>query len=130
MSNLTRRVLRSSDVNIFLIGPVTVNISGAKLPSKGQVLKVLFYNMRVIPIKDAKESARLTIREVAIFWEKAKIPMRQEHRCVDVLMHLYKKWDSLHKNCNRSLKSKQLGRRPSWTSLTTYSTLLTAMPCS
>lgn len=100
MAEPSRRVLRSSDIDIFLIGSIAINITGAKLPSREQVLKVFFYNNRVVNM-NPRDSARLAVREAAIFWEKAKIPMKQEHRCVDTLMDLYKRWENIRKSCNR-----------------------------
>lgn len=50
---------------------------------------------------NARESARLAVREATMFWEKARIPTKQEHRCVDDLMNLYKKWRTLQKTSSR-----------------------------
>lgn len=46
--------------NIAMIGHVSNQVAGAKLPSNRQVLKVFFYNMRFVNLS-AKESAALTI---------------------------------------------------------------------
>jgi len=47
------------------------------------MLSVLFFNMRKVNL-NLRDSAKLVIREVIIFWEKARIPVREEY-------HLLKK---------------------------------------
>lgn len=61
-----------------------------------QVLQVLFYNMRFVNLI-AKLSAKLTIDGVQIFWHQARIPIREEHKCVDKLLKLYEKWKTIQK---------------------------------
>ena len=57
---------------IFMIDHDESQITGAKLPSSGQVLRVLFYNMRKVNLPLCP-SVNLVIKEVEIFWEKARI---------------------------------------------------------
>lgn len=88
---------------VYLIGHMSHQITGSKLPSNCQVLRCLFYNMRHVKL-NIREAARLTIQEVVIFWEKAKIPTRQLYNCVIKLEKLYEEWRKLQRNANR-LKS-------------------------
>lgn len=81
---------------IVLIGYQKHQIIGAKLPSKGDCLKVLFYNMRTTKLS-AKDSADLVIRECAIFWEKARIPVQELHKSAKKLLSLYEEWTNLKK---------------------------------
>ena len=60
---------------VYLIGHMSHQITGSKLKSNCQVLRSLFYNIRQVKL-NTREAARLTIQEVVIFWEKAKIPTR------------------------------------------------------
>lgn len=62
----------SFEETVFLIGDVDVQITGNKLPTKLQVLKVLFFHLRCLN----RESSSLNevIKEVLIFWSKAGIP--------------------------------------------------------
>lgn len=48
-----------------------------------------------------RESARLTIREVAIFWAKAQIPVRVESHSVEKLEKLFNEWKNLHKSSKK-----------------------------
>lgn len=85
-----------SDNQIYLIGTINSSILGSKLPSNKQVLSVFFYNLRLLKLK-ARESASLTIREASVFWEKARIPIRQNQNCIQKLLQMYKKWQNLQK---------------------------------
>lgn len=101
-------VLRK-DLNIPLVGNITTQIVGAKLPSNRQVLSVYFYNIRVVNMS-IKESAALVIKEVSIFWQKARIPTKRTDHCVEKLIKLHDEWKSLQKNFTRT-GSKDRERR-------------------
>lgn len=74
----TRSVLDATR-NVVFVGRVEHQIVGAKLPSLRQVLKLLFFHTRVGGLT-IRESARLVVREISLFWEKARIPIRYEAR--------------------------------------------------
>ena len=61
---------------LFLIDYGESQITGAKLQFNGQVLRVLFYNMRKVNLL-LRPSVNLVIKEVEIFWEKAHIPTKK-----------------------------------------------------
>lgn len=82
--------------NVALVGQVSHQIVGAKLPSNRQVLEVIFYNMRYVKLS-AKESARLAIDAVSIFWQQARIPMRESHKCSSKLLKMHEEWNYLKK---------------------------------
>lgn len=54
-----------------------------------------------------KESAALVIREVSIFWQKARIPTRRKDHCVDKLLKLYDEWKGLQKNLTRTARKEK-----------------------
>lgn len=93
--------LRSARKNIFLVGDINHQITGAKLPSNRQVLAVLFFNIREVQLT-VSESANLVVRECIIFWEKARIPTRAIPNCVKKLVHIYQVWRELQKNCKKT----------------------------
>lgn len=101
MSNVPKHTLRSES-NIFLVGNMSVNIMGAKLPSIGQMLKVLFYNTRFVKL-NIRDSAKLAVEEAMIFWRKARIPTRRIDHCVAKLEKIHKEWHTLL--CNRGKTS-------------------------
>lgn len=86
--------------NVYLIGDVDTQIYGNKLPSKEQVLKVLFNNIREAKL-NVRESAKLIINEVKTFWERARLPIQAEDRCIDKVVGLYQKWSNLQKNAGK-----------------------------
>lgn len=94
--------LRSRDTtsNIYLLGPIDINIRGAKLPSIGQALRVFFYALHIMQL-DSRESARLVVREVMLFWDKARIPTRKECHCIDQLIDIYNNWSAIRKSKSR-----------------------------
>lgn len=69
-----------SDCDVYLVVPFTQRIMGSKLPSKRQVLQVLFYNIRAGGL-NLKDAARLALDEVDIFWRKVRIPTQKSDRC-------------------------------------------------
>lgn len=78
-------------------------IIGAKLPSKRQALQVFFFDMRSRAGKpDSTVSARLVVKEIFVFWDKARIPTRHEPDCVAKLLKLYNVWQNLRKHANRT----------------------------
>ena len=93
--------LRSSKKSVFLIGDVKHQITGSKLPSNGQVLAVLFYNIREVNLT-VNESAILTIRECTIYWDKARIPTKSIPNSVKKLVNLYQVWRNLQKNAQKT----------------------------
>ena len=88
---------------IFLIGHFKHQITGSKLPSKGDCLRVLFYNMRALKMT-LDDSAALVVEECIVFWKKAKIPVQELHKCRSKLKILYDSWKILVKDKNKSSK--------------------------
>lgn len=108
-SVITRKSIENLQ-HIDLIGKTSHQITGAKLPSNRQVLQVMFYNIRFVDRgkqKDAKKSARLAIDAAKIFWQQARIPMRENNRCLDVLMKLYNDWKNIRKTAPHKRSSNQ-----------------------
>lgn len=91
------RILREK---IYLVGNFSTSLGGNKLPSNREVLKVLFFNLRVVKL-DVRKSAKLVIEELSVFWEKARIPTRAKQHCIIKLEKLYSAWSSLQKNSKR-----------------------------
>lgn len=89
------------DFYVSIVGYISNQIVGAKLPSNQQVLSVFFYNVRVVNLT-TKESAALVIQEVSIFWQKARIPTKRTDHCIDKLLKLYDEWKGLQKNLTRT----------------------------
>lgn len=93
-------VLRTHD-EVYLVGNVNNQIVGSKLPSIKQVLSVLFYNLRHVKL-NLRESARLVFKEIVLFWQKARIPVRDEQHCILKLEKLYQNLRELQKSAKRA----------------------------
>lgn len=91
---------------IYLLGHHSHNITGSKLPSNKQVLSVLFFNLRVVKLT-LRESARLVLQEVIIFWEKARIPTQEMKNCIPKLETMYQEWRQLQKHAGRSSEAQK-----------------------
>ena len=85
-----------SKKSFYLIDHIESQIVGAKLPSNGQVLSVLFYNMQIVNLH-FRESAHLVVKEVEVFLEKARIPTRKNQHCIEKLETLYNEYKLLKK---------------------------------
>lgn len=96
----SRKLRSDAQIDIKYVGPVSFAITGSKLPSKRQVLQVMFYHMRFFNL-NSKSSARATIHEVLVFWEKAGIPTPKESRCIEKLEKVYESWKALKKTVQR-----------------------------
>lgn len=86
---------------IDFIGYCSHDITGSKLPSNRQVLRVLFFNLRVVKL-NLRESARLALQEVKIFWEKARIPTQEIKNSIKKAEALYNELRTLQKHANRT----------------------------
>lgn len=91
----TRRVTDNVE-KLDLIGRISHQITGAKLPSNRQLLQVLFYNIRFVD-RQLRGSAKLTISAALIYWQQARIPTRDLFRCVEKLEKLYKTYRNILK---------------------------------
>lgn len=86
-----------SNTELYILGHTDHQIVGFKLPSNRQVLSVFLYNLREVKLKQ-KESARLVIEEVFIFWEKARIPTSAKWYCVKKVEKMYENYKNLLKS--------------------------------
>lgn len=86
---------------LYLIGFSKHQLTGCKLPSKGDCLKVFFYNLKTTKLS-VKDSARLVIKECSVFWEKARIPFQDAHKAANKLIGLYNEWRNLVRSKSRN----------------------------
>lgn len=100
-----KRKLRN-DSELFLVGHCEFNIVGSKLPSKRDALQVLYYNIREVGLP-LRESAKLVIKEILLFWKKARIPTRYERDCVKQLEQLYHQLRNLQKSVKKQSDAVQ-----------------------
>lgn len=92
-------VLRKHD-EIYLVENVNNQIVGSKLPSAFQAFSVLFYSLRHVKL-NLRQRAILAYKEIVLFWQKARIPVRDEQHCILKLDKLYQKLQNLQKLTKR-----------------------------
>lgn len=99
-SQLFKMFSTRSQSRIYLIGEPCTQILGAKLPSKMQALSLLFgiYSDRRLELRAC---AAIVVNEVCNFWDKAYIPTQRKDKCIDKLLSLHTKWQTLFKHKNR-----------------------------
>ncbi|KAG0720272.1 hypothetical protein GWK47_048864 [Chionoecetes opilio] len=91
-----------SATEVWLLGQPEPNPCwGKQLPKNGQVLRRFFHFVRV-QRKSVKEAASLVTAEVAVVWEKARIPTQKKSRCVERILQLYASWQNLDRSKKRS----------------------------
>jgi len=96
--------------HIFLLGNLVNQITGNKLPSNGDCLRVLFYNMRVVNL-NLNDSSGLVADECLLFWKKARIPTQYHCDIVRKIKNLYESWRSLDKNKTRKSATQQYNEK-------------------
>ncbi|KAG0724620.1 hypothetical protein GWK47_040214 [Chionoecetes opilio] len=67
----------------------TEPLLGKQLPKKRQLLRAFFPLRPLSQRKSVKEAASLVTAEVAVVWEKARIPTQKKSRCVERILRLY-----------------------------------------
>lgn len=75
-------------------------ITGDKLPTNLQVLQVLFFNIRSTNFS-LEDSCRLLTKEIKIFWSKANIPTQEDHKCIQKIENMHKKYRDMQKNLGK-----------------------------
>lgn len=48
-----------------------------------------------------KEAANLSLREITLFWAKAKIPTQMPKHAINKVEKLYKEWSNIQKSSTR-----------------------------
>lgn len=93
---------------VEMVGRVSHQILGAKLPSNRQVLQMLLFNTRIAKIS-LRDSELLVINAVLIFWAQARIPTREKYKCANKLNEMYDTLRNIQKTKpeRRSVQLKQ-----------------------
>ena len=95
--------------DIWLLGSTEANFSCAKLPSRREVLKVLF-DFHTWKKKSLNDSVKETVAMILPIWERARIPTRAKNHIWEQLRHLHREWQSLKKIINRKSVTEERKR--------------------
>ena len=85
---------------MWLIGSTSTEIVGSKLPSNRQILS-RFLQLHRLESKTIQESAKTTTEELLVFWEKARVPTRQQYHIISKVKELFSEYQNLRKNASR-----------------------------
>ena len=106
MNTVSMAISTRKQHEIYLLGAVKDEFTGAKLLSVEDVLGVFFYRLKVV--EETKHSAaKETIRQLFTYWSRARIPVRDEGRAIKKLEDLVMTWDNLKKNKNRKTETQK-----------------------
>ncbi|KAG0716953.1 hypothetical protein GWK47_008430 [Chionoecetes opilio] len=81
-------------------------IRGNKHPSSGQVLSVFLHKHLNLKMERA-DSAKVVVREVLVFWDKARIPTQRQDKILAKVQALYDCWKGLKKNQGRQTQMQR-----------------------
>ena len=112
MSSMAKSTRSKSE--LYLLGDSVTELTGSKLPSLRMALG--FFLHQHLELKETiRKSSDVTITEVAQFWRKARIPMRDHQNCQTKLEQTFKDWRLLKKNKAR-ISPTQLARESAFVS--------------
>lgn len=83
--------------DIYLIGEITPQIQGRKLPTNRQVLQVFLYHHLKEKLTIRKSSDQ-TVSEIITYWNRVGIPVSANSQCIVKLEKLHSKWLSMKKS--------------------------------
>lgn len=86
-----------SSVAVWLIGHPEEAITGCRLPSKGQVLRHIYYHHTILK-KTKSNSASSVIDSVLTFWASANVPISNFCYCKKKLLGLVEHYEKFKKN--------------------------------
>lgn len=104
----TDRVTRSTK-SIWLVGSTEESFKCSKLPSRGEVLRVLFHHHDHEQFS-LKDSIAQTADQLLVVWDKAKIPTKASTHVVEHVRKLHTEWQGLKKLINRTSASNLLNQ--------------------
>jgi hypothetical protein len=106
-SNKSTRAARA----IWLVGGTEENFKASKLPSRGEVIKVLFH-YHIGQQMNLHDSITKTTEMLLQVWDKARIPTKAPTHVVEHIRKLHAEWQGLKKLINRvspsNLKNQQM----------------------
>lgn len=90
---------------IYLIGTTNETLTGSKLPSNRQILS-RFLHLHVKEKFSIQKSAHITTNELLVFWNKARIPTKQNYNIINQIKKIHLKWIGIKKNANRQTETQ------------------------
>src|SRR6218665_551321 len=108
-TSLVKRTRAASAV--WLIGGTEENFKDSKLPSRREVMKVLFH-YRDREQMSLKDSVARTCEKLLLIWQKARVPTKAPSHVVEHLLRkLHSKWQNLKKSSHRISETNQTNQQ-------------------
>lgn len=82
---------------IYLIGKISQNFVGRKLPLFKEVMSVFFYYHKTCNLT-IKQSSTSTTKKVIEMWRQTEIPLREEASIIVSIIRFYNRWILLSKS--------------------------------
>jgi len=95
----------SKNRGIYLIGTTSETLTGSKLPSNRQILG-RFLHLHLKDNFSIQKSAHITTNELLDFWNKARIPTKQNYNIINQIKKLHSKWIGIKKNATRQTETQ------------------------
>ncbi|KAK2727043.1 hypothetical protein QYM36_007784 [Artemia franciscana] len=95
-----------SRTELYLIGSSVSELRGSKLPSLRMALG-FFLHLHLDLNETIRHSSAAGVTELAKFWRKARIPMRDHQNCQTKLEQAFEEWRLLKKNKARKSSTQQ-----------------------
>ena len=94
-----------SQTQVYLLGSTVTELTGSKLPSLRMALGFFLHHLDMH--KTIRQSSAATAEEIAKFWHKARIPIRDVQNCQTKLEQTFEEWRLLKKNKGRQSVTQQ-----------------------
>src|SRR6218665_275094 len=107
-TSLVKRTRAASAV--WLIGGTEENFKDSKLPSRREVMKVLFH-YRDREQMSLKDSVARTCEKLLLIWQKARVPTKAPSHVVEHLRKLHSEWQNLKKSSHRISETNQTNQQ-------------------
>lgn len=89
-----------SQTEVYLLGSYVSELTGSKLPSLRMALGLFLYH-HIEKNETVRQSSANTVEEISKFWNKARIPIRDNQNCQTKLERTFEEWRLLKKNKGR-----------------------------
>ena len=96
--------------DVYLLDKLEDDIKGFKLPSNCQALGYLLH-LHLKLNKTIKTAVSDTVEKVELFWERARIPVRQTYNSKKKFEKVLLHWQSLKKNKDRTTPAQVQGEQ-------------------
>ena len=89
--------LNFSCIQVFLLGSTRPELTGARLPTQGQILRHLLHFVQIVNL-GLDNGVNQTIENASVFWNKVGYKIKAKTQAKADLRNLYERWKKLMRN--------------------------------